>query len=206
MTRIFAFWFVVTCGCLNQSAPRAQTDEDFTICLRQDLSSPDLAIKGCTAIIETGRKILGRLATAYNNRGVAFRNKQQYGKAIGDFDEAIRLEPHFTTAFNNRAVAYRNKGDLDRALADYDEAIHLEPNYVAAFYNRGLVLMDKGEFRRAIDDFTVVLQAGPPIAIVLYRRSQARARSGDSDGAEADLAAAQAIKSDIVEAATQSDR
>jgi tetratricopeptide (TPR) repeat protein len=206
MTRIFAFWFVVTSACLNVLALHAQTEEDFTVCLHEDLRSPDLAVKGCTAIIEAGRQILERVATAYNNRGVAFRNKQQYGKAIGDFDEAIRLEPHFTTAFNNRAVAYRNMGDLDRALADYNEAIRLQPKYLAAFYNRGLVLMDKGEFHRAIDDFTAVLHAGPPNAVVLYRRSQARAKSGDSHGAKADLAAAQAIRPDIVEAAAQSDR
>jgi tetratricopeptide (TPR) repeat protein len=87
------------------------------LCLGQDLSSPDLPIQGCTAVIQTGRKLLDRLATAYNNRGVAYRLKAEYDRAIEDFDEAIKLRPNFANAFNNRAVAYRNNGDLDHALA-----------------------------------------------------------------------------------------
>jgi tetratricopeptide (TPR) repeat protein len=177
----------------------AQTSQDWARCLGQDLSTPDLPIQGCTAIIQTGRQVIDRIASAYNNRGVAYRLKAQYDDAIKDFDEALRLRPTFANAFNNRAVAYRNKGDLDHALEDYNEAIRLKPDYVPAFYNRGLVLMDKGEYDRAIDDFAVVLRADPQNPLTLFRRGQTLLKKGNIEAGNADIAAARAIKPDIAE-------
>ena len=72
------------------------------------------------AVIKTGRDVIQRLATAYNNRGVALRLKADYAAAIADFNEAIRLAPNYANAFNNRGVAFRNAGDLEHAIADYD--------------------------------------------------------------------------------------
>jgi tetratricopeptide (TPR) repeat protein len=109
-------------GYLQAVSAFAQTRQEWLLCLGQDFSSPDLPIKGCTAIIQTGRQVIDRLATAYNNRGVAYRLKAEYDKAIEDFNEAIRLRPNSPTTFNNRAVAYRNKV-IWRHHADYHEAI-----------------------------------------------------------------------------------
>src|SRR6266404_1522043 len=139
----------------------AQSPRDWANCLGGDLSTPDLPIEGCTAVIKTGDQVLRRLASAYNNRGVAYRVKANYAEAIDDFNEAIRLVPDFANAYNNRGVAYRNMGNLDRAVADYDQAIRIKPDYVAAFYNRGLALADKREYEKAISDFTAVLRVDP---------------------------------------------
>jgi tetratricopeptide (TPR) repeat protein len=87
-------------GYLQAVSAFAQTPQEWALCLGQDFSSPDLPIKGCTAIIQTGQQVIDRLATAYNNRGVAYRLKAEYDKAIEDFNEAIRLRPpplHSTT-------------------------------------------------------------------------------------------------------------
>jgi tetratricopeptide (TPR) repeat protein len=191
-------------GCLLVVSAPAQTQQDWALC--QDLRSPDFPIQGCTAVIQAGRELLDRLAIAYNNRGVAYRLKTEYDKAIDDFNEAIKLRPNYPNALNNRAVAYRNKGDLDHALADYDQAIALKPDYLAAYYNRGLALDDKGEYQRAVADFTLVLQADPNNPLVLFRRSQALLKKGDIEAAKADMAAARAIRPDIAEAVARSER
>src|SRR5580658_4212721 len=102
-------------GCLQAVSGLAQTPQDWAHCLGQDLSSADFPIQGCTAVIQAGRQMLDQLATAYNNRGVAYRIKGEYDKAIDDF-EAIKLRPGFANAFNNRGVAHRNNGDLNGAL------------------------------------------------------------------------------------------
>ena len=177
----------------------AQTPQDWALCLGGDLSTPDLPIEGCTAIIKTGRQVLRRLASAYNNRGVAYRVKANYGAAIDDFNEAIRLVPDFANAFNNRGVAYRNMGDLDRAVADYDQAIRIEPDYVAALYNRGLALAEKREYGKAISDFTAVLRVDPQNPTVLYRRGTTYLNSGNIEAGNADLAEAKSIKPNIAE-------
>ena len=177
----------------------AQTPQDWANCLAGDLNTPELPIEGCSAVIRTGEQVLRRLAAAYNNRGVAYRLKANYAQAIGDFNEAIRLEPKNANAFNNRGVAYRNMGDLDRAVADYDQAILLKPDYVAAFYNRGLALTDKKEYPKAISDFTAVLRVDPKNPTVLYRRGTTYLNSGNIEAGNVDLAEAKAIKPDIAE-------
>jgi tetratricopeptide (TPR) repeat protein len=175
----------------------AQTPQDWANCLTGDLRTPDIPIDGCTAVIKTGEQVLRRLAAAYNNRGVAYRLKANYAKAIDDFNEAIRLEPKNANAFNNRGVAYRNMGDLDRAVADYDQAILIKPDYFAAFYNRGLALADKHEYAKSVADFTAVLQVDPKNPVVLYRRGATLLKSGDVEAGNADLATAKAIKPDV---------
>lgn len=181
-----------------------QTPQEWASCLTGDLNTPDVPIEGCTAVIRTGEQILRRLASAYNNRGVAYRIKANYAQAIDDFNEAIRLEPKFANAFNNRGVAYRNMGDLDHALADYDQAVSIKPDYWAAFYNRGLVLTDKEAYAKAIADFTTVLRDDPKNPLVLYRRGAALLKSGAVEAGNADLAAATAIRPDIEERVRES--
>ena len=189
---------LMVASCFQGAPTFAQTPQDWALCVGQDVT-PDLPIEGCTAIIKTGREVLRRLASAYNNRGVAYRVKANYAEAIDDFNEAIRLVPDFANAFNNRGVAYRNMGDIDRAVADYDQAIRIEPDYIAAFYNRGLALADKREYGKAISDFTAVLRLDPKNPTVLYRRGTAYLNSGDIAAGNADLAEAKAIKPDIAE-------
>ena len=189
---------LMVASCFQGAPTFAQTPQDWALCVGQDVT-PDLPIEGCTAIIKTGREVLRRLASAYNNRGVAYRVKANYAEAIDDFNEAIRLVPDFANAFNNRGVAYRNMSDLDRAVVDYDQAIRIKPDYIAAFYNRGLALADKREYRRAISDFTAVLRVDPKNPTVLYRRGTAYLNSGDIEAGNADLAEAKAIEPDIAE-------
>ena len=177
----------------------AQTTQDWANCLTGDLSTPDVPIEGCTAVIKTGEQVLRRLAAALNNRGVAHRVKGDYAQAIDDFNEAIRLVPNNANAFNNRGVAYRNMGDLDRAVVDYDQAIRIKPDYTAAFYNRGLALADKREYAKAISDFTTVLQVDPKNPVVLYRRGTTYLNSGNLEAGNADLSEAKTIKPDIAE-------
>ena len=58
-------------------------------------------------------------ANAYNNRGVIYRIKRQYGRAIADYDEAIWLKNgNFPAACYNRALAYADKGEYEKSLKD----------------------------------------------------------------------------------------
>ena len=45
--------------------------------------------------------------------------------AIGDFTEAIRLNPNYAEVYNNRGSAYANENEYDNAIRDYTEAIRL---------------------------------------------------------------------------------
>ena len=78
-------------------------------------------------------------AVAYNERGLAWVEKQEYDKAIADYTEAIRLDPKFAMAYFNRGDVWFAKKEYDKAIADYNEAIRLDPRFARAYINRGLV-------------------------------------------------------------------
>ena len=80
-----------------------------------DDSHPDIKIVACTRNIKSGRFIGQNLAVAFNNRGLAYKRKGQWEKAIADFSEAINLKPDFVFAYNNRGNAYYDKGQFDQA-------------------------------------------------------------------------------------------
>lgn len=66
-------------------------------------------------------------ADAYNRRGNAHERKGDYDAAIGNFTQAIRLNPDFAEAYKNRGHVYLMKGDHDHARRDFNQAIDLDP-------------------------------------------------------------------------------
>jgi len=123
--------------------------------------SVDLQINGCTVLINSGALSPQGLAVAHNTRGNAYSRKQEYDRAIRDYDDSIRLDPSYSKAFNDRGVAYQKKVELDRALADFDEAIRLTPSYAIAFANRGQTFQKNGDFDRAAKDYSEVIRLQP---------------------------------------------
>ena len=59
----------------------------------------------------------------------AWVSKDEYGKAIADFDEAIRLKPDYALAYRNRGTTLVLNGKYEFASSDYEEAIRLNPNH-----------------------------------------------------------------------------
>ena len=62
--------------------------------------------------------------------------KEEYDKAIADYNEAIRLDPKDAAAYDNRGNAWQAKGEYDKAIADYNEAIRLDPKDADAYNGR----------------------------------------------------------------------
>ncbi len=79
-------------------------------------------------------------------------------KAIGHFNEAIRLNPKSQVAFYDRCLTYLKSKYFDLAIADCTEAIQLTPNYPSAFNNRGLAYLEKGSQDEAIADFSEAIR------------------------------------------------
>ena len=107
----------------------------------------DEQIAGCTDAINSAKFSGTDLAAIFNSRGTAYLVKGDLDHAIGDYDQAISLNPGYAVAFNNRGFAYGLKRNFDHAIADFDQAIRLNPNYALAFWNRGNVYMAKAGTR-----------------------------------------------------------
>jgi tetratricopeptide (TPR) repeat protein len=184
----------------------AQTSKEWSQCTGGEGPIADVIISGCSAVIQAGQDSPKRLATAFNNRGVAHKYKGEYDRALEDYDQAILLNPSFASAYNNRGVIYRLKGEYDRAITDYDQAIWLGSNIPATFYNRAIAYSDKEDYDRAIGDFDVVLRFNPKNALALYGRGLVKLKKGDTQSGTADIAAAKAINFNVLEEFEHSGR
>ena len=178
---------------LSSGSADAQIPREWAQCIGREERVPEVVIRGCSAIIEAGQEERRKMATAFNNRGVAHRLEGDYDAALADYNEALRLNPTSASAYNNRGIIFRVKHDYDRAIADYDHAIALNRDYPAAFYNRALAYTDKQYYDRATADFDLVLQFNPNNALARYARGLMFLKKGETDAGNRDIAAAKDI-------------
>ena len=143
----------------------------------QNAGKFDRAIKNYTRCIDAYPVNKKYPVAAFHNRGTAYLHEDQFDKAIGDFDQAIRLKPDHALAFNNRGVAYDHRGDRDGAIADFDKAIALGtlkgPRKAWPFNNRGNAYSSKGQYDRAIVDFNEAIGLNPDDALNYFDRGNA---------------------------------
>lgn len=107
--------------------------------------------------------------------------------ALGDFDEAIALNPAKATAYFNRGFLFNSLGKFEAAIHDFSEAIELLPDYDEAYFQRGNSYRQRGEFQRAIQDYSQAIRINPYCIKAYYKRADSRAELGDHPGALTDF-------------------
>lgn len=172
--------------------------------------SGDVAIADCTRAIQSGRYTGHALALKFSNRGVEWRIKGDYERAISDYDDAIRLDPDYADAYYNRCIAYNRQRKFDLALPDCNQAIALGPgaNTLNAtgqeklsadrsksdyYTQRGVAYHGRNEIDRAIADYGAALRLYPKNVAALNNRARAYDDKGDSARARADRDAAKRL-------------
>ena len=165
--------------------------------------SGDAAIADCTRAIQSGRFSGHALALKFINRGVEWRLKGDYARALSDYDEAIRLDPKYADAYYDRCVAYNRQQKYDLALPDCSEAIEIGPAEDALsatgqekltsdrsksdyYAQRGVAYHGRQEIDRAIADYSEALRLYPKNFVALDNRARAYDDKGDSARAKAD--------------------
>jgi tetratricopeptide (TPR) repeat protein len=121
----------------------------------------------------------GLVALLESCRGMVCGGKGDYGKAIAEFTEAMRLSPKWPEVYYDRGWAYTGKGDYDKAAADYSEAVRLAPESTDAYQGRAYVYQMKGEYDKAIADYASVIRLDPKNALAYCGRGCAYGRKGD---------------------------
>ena len=109
-------------------------------------------------------------AAAYNNRGNAKADLEDYRGSIQDFNKAIEINPNIETAYNNHGVAKYNLGDYQGSIRDYNKTIEINPNYASAYYNRGIAKYNLGDKIGACLDWSKAGELGNINAYELIKR------------------------------------
>jgi tetratricopeptide (TPR) repeat protein len=123
----------------------------------------------------------------YRERGIAAYGSGDFLGAIGNFDEAIRLNPNDAQSYNIRGNVWDELGILERALADYAESIRIDPNNPVVFHDRAIMLQRKGEFDKALIDLDRAIRFGFSDARMYCDRGLVWYEMGHHDRAIADF-------------------
>lgn len=79
----------------------------------------------------------------WNNYGIGLVDQQQFGDAVGAFEQVISLRPDYADAYTNLALANLGWQKFSLALDFVNKALDLSPGNARALYYRGLIGRDR---------------------------------------------------------------
>ena len=98
---------------------------------------------------------------AWNNRGIAYLEKNDYDRAIDDFNHSIKLDPGNGETYYNLGNAYYKKQEYDKSLKNFNLALRLNNSHIKAYINRGNLYYKTGNYELALSDFNKALTLAP---------------------------------------------
>lgn len=129
----------------------------------------------------------GTYVPAHNARARAYIAREQFDKAIGSANRAIRYDDKSAEGYAHRGYAYAGKGNSGQALKDLDKAIELDANLAVAYQRRGAVHASKGDVAKADADLNKALSLKPNDIDALCDRAYVFGLKRDMTKAMADL-------------------
>lgn len=97
----------------------------------------------------------------HNELGLVYHNEGQLGKAIDEFETAIKINPGYSDAYTNLGIAYHAMGRLDNAMHHLKEAVRLNPYHYGAHFGLGLVYYKIGRHDEAIQHYMTAIRLNP---------------------------------------------
>jgi tetratricopeptide (TPR) repeat protein len=173
---------------------------DFSAC-ESALQTNDLHQKIAlyTTCIKHGGVPLTDVSSAFNNRGVAYRQIGEIDKAFDDFSSAIDYDPNWGAAYVNRGRIYFNRREWAKADADFTEATRKDPAEarVDAFASRALLRVILGQYKGALADYEAALSSNRKLVEAYVGEAWLLATCQDDsirDGKKAVMLAQQGLK------------
>lgn len=120
-----------------------------------DSASPD------TGSAANGNNAAPKTAADYALQGQAHLSRGEFGAAITDMDEAIRMAPDQATYYVARAKAHEASKQPDAALADLDKSLSLDPKDVDALLMRAGLRLARKDRAGATTDVNQASSAAP---------------------------------------------
>ena len=123
-------------------------------------------------------------------RGDRLKKKGHTKAAIGEYHQAIRLDPQNDAPRLKLTDALDGIGKLDEAIAECNQALRLKPDSAEAHYRLGLLRYEKyyveesrKDLRSAIAEYGEALRLNPKHAQAHHGLAEALEKKGDAAGA-----------------------
>ncbi|HET8774727.1 MAG TPA: tetratricopeptide repeat protein [Thermoanaerobaculia bacterium] len=126
-------------------------------------------------------------AVAHANIGNSLRRQRDFAAAIGEYSEAIKLNPQLAVLYFNRGVSQYANGDPKAAIADFSEAIRLDPKDPQAYVNRAIMQFEGDAFAPALADMDAAIKLAPKMTMLYTYRGKIHLAAGNAGKAIADF-------------------
>lgn len=93
--------------------------------------------------------------------GNAYYDSAEYQKAIGAYEQSLRLKPGDPNVETDLATCYLHVGKPDKALEILDRVLRNKPDFSQALFNKGIVLQRQNDVQGAIAAWQRLLETDP---------------------------------------------
>lgn len=102
-------------------------------------------------------------SSIYLLKAVNYTKTGDWNRAISDYDQAVKLDPHNLDAQYFLASAYydSDKKMADKALAKFDELEKMAPDFILLHYKKGTIYFNTGEYDKAMQEHLKMLKIDP---------------------------------------------
>jgi tetratricopeptide (TPR) repeat protein len=100
-------------------------------------------------------------ADSHNDIGVNYHICGKIDEAIGEYTEALRINPFHAEAHNNLGAAYYARGEIENAIREFETAREMNPSLAAIHYNMGVAYRDQNKLSFAILELEEAIRLEP---------------------------------------------
>jgi TonB family protein len=181
---------------------RALSDDNST-CSDQKVEA-DARIEACTKLLELNDQNSPGKSRVLASRGRAYFQKNDFDRALSDYNDAVKSDPDNADAFLYRAGAHWKKFEDGKAFGDLSEAIRLDPT-PERLEARAWRYIAVSQPDLAIADLTRAVASNPRSSEAYLDRGRAHGMKSEFELAIADFDQALSIDPDNKRAALLRD-
>ncbi len=155
--------------------------------LENKKSHAEMAVKIANSLIAQPTLKQDDRANAMYQRALAYVAMNDPGRAIPDYQEAVKLSPEHLGARIGLADTFAAAGQSAAAMTAYNDAVKMFPTMALVYNNRGMYQQAQGRFAEAVLDFTKAVEVDPRFDVALTNRGFTLMNQGNFEEAENDF-------------------
>jgi|GEM_PF-1848068 len=133
----------------------------------------DAAIKACEKAVSLDR----RHPYPWNILGRIYCDREEYGKAVSNFQKAVQLVPEFLPGYINLGVTFYLMGDPKESKRHFERAIELNPSAHVAHYGLALIYEELRQDLAALKELKEALSVDPDNSLYLQKLGHLQIRT-----------------------------